>query len=412
LEIDVSTRSLARRTRVPEIWVAETQRRRDADLSAAIAAPYSCPNTSPQNDRDRVNARASAGACPKSSLLCVSASLRPILLAIVLLGFGACSSSEQLTTPETTVVEPSKDAVVKTTENGPVKATIRVWPAKPSLGDSIYARLEIDAPAGISIDAPFQEAGDQRLGRFRVVGFVRDTKHKPNGGQLHEQTYTLEAQTSGKHRIPPLRLEMIDARGSAADKAKPQEMLTDEVPLDVAPVKTEVADAKLESARGSLDPDVGGTSWMMILGIVSAALVLGSGSLLAMRGMRARRRIEKQRSAYDEAVANLRELESRGAPDAQTADSWFVELSSIVRTYLEKRYEIRAPELTTEEFLLVATSRSELDDAHRVLLTQFLERCDRVKFAGYRPDADESLATLAAARGFVEDTRLQTGVAA
>jgi hypothetical protein len=324
----------------------------------------------------------------------------------------ACSSPTETTHTETTVVEPPKDAIVKTTENGPVKATIRVWPAKPSLGDSIYARLEIDAPAGISIDAPFQEAGDQRLGRFRVVGFVRDTKHKPNGGQLHEQTYTLEAQTSGKHRIPPLRLEMIDARGSAADKAKPQEMLTDEVPLDVAPVKTEVADAKLESARGSLDPDVGGTSWMMILGIASAALVLGSGSLLAMRGMRARRRIEKQRSAYDEAVANLRELESRGAPDAQTADSWFVELSSIVRTYLEKRYEIRAPELTTEEFLLVATSRSELDDAHRVLLTQFLERCDRVKFAGYRPDADESLATLAAARGFVEDTRLQTGVAA
>ena len=55
----------------------------------------------------------------------------------------------------------------------------------------------------------------------------------------------------------------------------------------------------------------------------------------------------------------------------------------------------------------VATSRPELREEHRVLLTQFLERCDRVKFAGYRPDADESLATLAAARGFVEDTRLK-----
>ena len=43
----------------------------------------------------------------------------------------------------------------------------------------------------------------------------------------------------------------------------------------------------------------------------------------------------------------------------------------------------------------------------RGVLDEILERCDRVKFAGYRPDADESLATLAAARGFVEDTRLQ-----
>jgi hypothetical protein len=199
---------------------------------------------------------------------------------------------------------------------------------------------------------------------------------------------------------------MIDARGSG-DKAKPQEVLTEEVSIDVAPVKGEAVDAALEPARGALDPDVGGTSWVLILGIVSGVLVIGSGSILAVRGLRAKRRIEKQRSAYDEAVANLRALETRGAPDAATADSWFVELSAIVRTYLEKRYEIRAPELTTEEFLLVATSRKELREEHRALLTQFLERCDRVKFAGYRPDAEESLATLAAARGFVEDTRLQ-----
>jgi hypothetical protein len=124
-------------------------------------------------------------------------------------------------------------------------------------------------------------------------------------------------------------------------------------------------------------------------------------------GLRARRRVEKQRSAYDEAVAHLRALEERGAPDAETADAWFVELSSIVRTYLEKRYEIRAPELTTEEFLQVATARPEVSSEHRLLLSQFLERCDRVKFAGYRPESEESLATLAAARGFIEDTRLR-----
>ena len=101
----------------------------------------------------------------------------------------------------------------------------------------------------------------------------------------------------------------------------------------------------------------------------------------------------------------LRPLEDRGAPNIETADAWFVELSSIVRRYLEQRYDIRAPEMTTEEFLNVATARPELREDHRELLTQFLERCDRVKFAGYRPEADESIATLKAARGFVEDTR-------
>jgi len=331
---------------------------------------------------------------------------RPALLACAL-ALAACGGSDERTEDGPELTAPD-DAIAKTTENGPVKATVKVWPAKPTLGDAIHLRLEIAAPAGIRIEAPFQEAGDQRLGRFRVVGFVRDTRSSEGGGRIEEQTYTLEAPSSGRHRIPPLRFEMIDARaGSTADSGKPQEVLTDEVPLEVAPVPAEQASKSLAPALGELDPEVGGTSWVVILGIASGALVLGAGAVLGVRALRSRRRIQKQRSAYDEAVAQLRALEDRGAPDALTADAWFVELSAIVRRYLEHRYEIRAPELTTEEFLQVATSRPELTAEHRGLLSSFLERCDRVKFAGYRPDADESIATLAAARAFVEDTRLR-----
>jgi hypothetical protein len=346
---------------------------------------------------------------------------QPVIAAVIALagaGLAACGGGSQSGGPETADLTPPADAITKVAEQGPVKATLRVWPAKPTLGDPIYARLEIESPAGISVDAPFQEAGDQRLGRFRVIAFDRGTRHTPGGGQVQEQTYTLEAYASGRHRIPPLRLEMIDARagsagsagsagGTADARSKPQELLTDEIPLDIAPVKAEAVGADLKPPLGDLDPRVGGTSPLAILGVGSLALVLLSGGILLLRALRTRRRIQQQRSAYDEAVSALRALEDRGAPDAAAADAWFVELSAIVRRYLEQRYEIRAPELTTEEFLLVATARPELSEEHRGLLSSFLERCDRVKFAGYRPDAEESLATLAAARGFVEDTRLR-----
>ena len=331
---------------------------------------------------------------------------RLIVVALV-----ACSSGESAETMTATAVpDPGKDAIAKTTENGPVKATVKVWPPKPALGEPIYVRLAVESPVGVDIDAPFQEAGDQRLGRFRVVGFTRDTQQTATGGQLHEQTYTLEAQTSGRHRIPPLRFEMLDAR-EPGGKPTPQEVLTDEVPLEIAPVPTETAFAPLKGAVGAIDPDVGGTSWLLVLGLASIVLVIGSGSILAVRGIRARRKIELQRSAYDEAMAQLRKLRERGAPDAEATDAWFVELSAIVRRYLEQRYDIRAPQLTTEEFLLVATARPELNEEHRAMLSAFLERCDRVKFAGYRPDEEESLATLETARGFVEDTRLREPIA-
>jgi hypothetical protein len=264
--------------------------------------------------------------------------------------------------------------------------------------------------AGVSVDAPFQEAGDGRLGRFRVVAFTRGTDRKPDGSHTEEQTYSLEAPSSGRHRVPPLRLEMTDARDASAPK-KPEEILTDEVPLEVAPVPAEQASAALRPAAGPLDPDVGRVGPLAIAGIALGAVSLAVGAVWAVRRFRTRRRVAAQRSAYDEAVAHLRTLADRGAPGADTADAWFVELSSIVRRYLEQRFEIRAPELTTEEFLQVATARPELSSGHRRLLTSFLESCDRVKFAGYRPDARESIASLEAARGFVEDTRLAEAAA-
>jgi hypothetical protein len=332
--------------------------------------------------------------------------------ALTVIAGAGCGEDEVAESSSAVAIEPAKDALTRSTEVGPVKATIKVWPAKPTLADPIYARLEVEAPAGVAIDAPFQDAGDQRLGRFHVVGFTRDTRRKPDGGQHHEQTYTLEAPSSGRQRIPPLRLEMTDARQGASSAAKAaQEILTDEVPIEIAPVAAEAAATPLKPAAGPIDPDVGGIGGLAILGVLSGLAILGSGSVLAYRAFRARRRIEKQRSAYDEAVARLRALEEQGPPDTAAADSWFVALSAIVRHYLEQRYEIRAPELTTEEFLQVTIARPELTAEHRALLRSFLERCDRVKFAGYRPDADESLATLKAARGFVEDTRLREPIA-
>ena len=374
----------------------------------------------PEDNRSIVGPRA---ARTGDSLVRGRALGRSLLVIVV----AACGGSSVLDSSAPQALAPPKDAIAKTTENGPVKATVKVWPAKPTLGDPIYLRLEVDAPSGISVDAPFQEAGDQRMGRFHVAGFTKESQRKPDGGQHQEQTYTLEASASGKQRIPPLRLEMVDARpdqprvtGSGGGTpgappsvaGKPQEIMTEEIPFEVAPVATEATGKELHAASGKLDPDVGGTPWLVILGIASALAVLGSGSVLALRAVAARRKLAKQRSAYDEAIAQLRELEERGAPDSSAADAWFVRLSSIVRGYLERRYDIRAPELTTEEFLQEALRAKELTAEHRTQLTAFLEGCDRVKFAGYRPETAESLSTLAAARGFVEDTRLREEAAA
>ena len=224
---------------------------------------------------------------------------------------------------------PPKDAITKTTENGPVKATVQVWPAKPD-ARRVDPRCGSRSrrPPAISIDAPFQEAGDQRLGRFRVVGFVRDTQRNADGGQRHEQTYTLEAPASGRHRIPPLRLEMIDARGDGGGhQAKPQELLTDEVPLEIAPVPIEQATAQLKpAARRRSIPMSAARSWVADpRHRERRRWCVGSGSLLAAaRAARAPARSQQQQLGVrrgGRAAARARERGAPGRGDAPTPGS-------------------------------------------------------------------------------------------
>lgn len=183
--------------------------------------------------------------------------------------------------------------------------------------------------------------------------------------------------------------------------------MTDEIPLDIAPIPVEKVTASLQPAHGTLSTSIGERPWWMWAALATAALAWLAAGYALFRRWKERQRRARQRTAYDDAVAELVALEQAGPPDEHAADAWFVRLSGIVRSYLERRYEIRAPELTTEEFLQQALGTGHLSAEHRKLLQGFLERCDRVKFAAYRPESKESLETLAAARGFVEDTRLR-----
>jgi hypothetical protein len=86
-------------------------------------------------------------------------------------------------------------------------------------------------------------------------------------------------------------------------------------------------------------------------------------------------------------------------------DTFFVELSDIVRHYLEGRFKLHAPELTSEEFLDVASGSPDLNDAHRRFLGEFLSVADRVKFARHLPQVPQVEELLDSVEAFLEQTR-------
>jgi len=86
-------------------------------------------------------------------------------------------------------------------------------------------------------------------------------------------------------------------------------------------------------------------------------------------------------------------------------------VSDTIRIYLEERFEFRAPERTTEEFLYELRETNRLLPAQKERLGEFLKSCDLVKFARYEPREPELRELLGSALRLVDETepRLNEG---
>jgi hypothetical protein len=76
-----------------------------------------------------------------------------------------------------------------------------------------------------------------------------------------------------------------------------------------------------------------------------------------------------------------------------------------VRRYIEEVFQLKASEMTTEEFLSSAKDSSRLPPEHKALLKEFLEACDLVKFAKHTPRDAEVEQIFLNAKYFIEETK-------
>jgi hypothetical protein len=81
-----------------------------------------------------------------------------------------------------------------------------------------------------------------------------------------------------------------------------------------------------------------------------------------------------------------------------------IAVSDATRAYLEERFNFRAPERTTEEFLRELSATDLLESNQKESLGRFLESCDLVKFARYEPGEPELRELYGAAMRLVDET--------
>ena len=323
----------------------------------------------------------------------------PARFALIGCLLAGCSQPDDSAPPAATAADSAP--LSARVEDGPIAATVALQPAEPRLGDALTLTLTVEAKPQVRVEMP---AFGDALGRFAIVDFTPREESTEDGGSRASQRYTLQAPMSGQQRIPRLRIEYIDQRDPQTEQ-RARELLTDELSFDVASVLPEgpVGD-ELRPARPALAALRGPWwqrywPWLAAAGIVVMGAV--AGFVLWLRRADERARI----TAFDRATARLQRLQRQGLPDAAHLDAWYVELSDIVRRYIEARFGLRAPELTTEEFLAQARRSAQLSKPHGELLWAFLERCDRVKFARYSPASEESQEAFDLAERFLRETR-------
>jgi hypothetical protein len=100
----------------------------------------------------------------------------------------------------------------------------------------------------------------------------------------------------------------------------------------------------------------------------------------------------------------LGELEAKQLWQQGKVKEYYTELTDIVRTYIEERFNTPAMELTTDQLLYKAAMHRELQP-YQVLLGNILTTADLAKFAKAQPLPQEHTASIEAARQFVVNSK-------
>ena len=135
------------------------------------------------------------------------------------------------------------------------------------------------------------------------------------------------------------------------------------------------------------------------------ALILSGAAVLAfvifkIISFAARKVKEHRMSPIERAWVELDRLLLKGLPGRGRYKDFYVELTMVVRRYVQRKYGIKAPHLTTEEFLLQFRDAGAVG---RDALAKFLESADMVKFAGVEANPEMADEATESARGYLKD---------
>ncbi len=328
--------------------------------------------------------------------------------------------------------------VDKVYERGPATVHVRLDKTTMTIADTVLLQLEATLQPGYEVQMP---KVDKALENFGMVDWSNLGKRLDDKNHVvTTYQYRLEPFLSGKYDIPAFTFKFHDAN----DPNSTHELTSEPIAVEVTSLLGDQrANLTIEDIESVVEmPKAPSHWWLWMLIVLGVAAV--PAAWLLLRSRRAKELVRIFRPAHELAYARLRALVAENLVEQGKIKEFYERISGILRHYIEDRFDLHAPERTTEEFLaeLRFTVRGEpaaqrpfgpgpplrvagilpairgqdalatkeqgqdaLATTDKQVLEEFLTHCDLVKFAKHDPTADQVQRTFDLVKDFIERTK-------
>lgn len=282
-----------------------------------------------------------------------------------------------------------------------VGLVVEAEPEVVDVGRDVEVTVRATAPVGRKVLLPDLR---DRFGGFRVAeDFAEEPQVDAEGRTTLVTRWRLVPEPlATRYRLAPFVVTVTSPEGQAE-----RTFYTRAVVFAPPPARAPVTGAmEIHPTR-----DFPSLSWRLV-GLCAAALaglaVLGALVALLVRRVRLMVKIHRM-SPIERALWELGALLKKGLPGRGLYKDFYVELTMVVRRYIERRHDVRAPNLTTEEFLRAAQANAAFSPEAIVELKTFLESADMVKFAGVEATPEMADAATGKAKAYLEADNRKEG---
>jgi uncharacterized protein YneF (UPF0154 family) len=283
---------------------------------------------------------------------------------------------------------------------GPLTAHVRVDKAKINIAQTILLELEAAIEPDYELKMPTVE---KVLENFGIVDWDNlGDKLDQNNNVVKRYRYRLEPFLSGTYPIPDFTFEFYDVNNP---EDKKYELTTEPIDIEVASLLGEQkAELKIADIEGVVEMPAKASYWW-IWALCIVAIAAGVVTWFILRRKRTKEIIRIFKPAHEIAYNRLLALVGQKLVEAGKIKEFYEQISDILRHYIEHRFNLHAPERTTEEFLAELPATNVLSETDQDRLAEFLRHCDMVKFAKYSPTTEQIQKTFDLVKDFIETTK-------